>query len=280
MNFPRPGSPAPGWHRSSRLLAQFLRRRCQPTVIGVARERLAPSRRSARLVPVVLPLLHGPPHARGRPPPDQTLEGDTTARRGRSSGIANRVTWTAGVASARRCCTGPTTAAGSKLAVSGRFARPAGGMPGAFPPYKARIDRCSLPPCATSPPAGRRPPATSPVCCWPASPRMADCSCRKPGRSFAPADWRAMRGLPYPELAARVHAAVRRRRDPVRDAAALCRDAYAGFGHPAVAPLVQLETNLFAQELFHGPTLAFKDMAMQVLGPAVRPCAGAARRSA
>jgi threonine synthase len=46
----------------------------------------------------------------------------------------------------------------------------------------------------------------------------------------------------------------------------ICRDAYAGFGHPAIVPLVQLETSLFTQELFHGPTLAFKDLAMQVLG--------------
>ncbi len=45
----------------------------------------------------------------------------------------------------------------------------------------------------------------------------------------------------------------------------ICHAAYAGFGHPAVVPLVQLETHLFTQELFHGPTLAFKDMAMQVL---------------
>ncbi|MDP9095892.1 MAG: threonine synthase, partial [Pseudomonadota bacterium] len=41
---------------------------------------------------------------------------------------------------------------------------------------------------------------------------------------------------------------------------------YAGFGSPAVAPLVQLETGLWSLELFHGPTLAFKDIAMQVLG--------------
>ena len=47
---------------------------------------------------------------------------------------------------------------------------------------------------------------------------------------------------------------------------AICHEAYAGFAHPAVAPLVQLDTNLWALELFHGPTLAFKDMAMQVLG--------------
>ena len=46
----------------------------------------------------------------------------------------------------------------------------------------------------------------------------------------------------------------------------MCEEAYAGFGHPAIVPLIQLETNLFAQELFHGPTLAFKDLAMQVLG--------------
>jgi threonine synthase len=82
----------------------------------------------------------------------------------------------------------------------------------------------------------------------------------------SPAAWRAMRGLPYAELAADIL------QDFVGEAIApsallaLCRDAYAGFTHPAVAPLVQLDTGLFAQELFHGPTLAFKDMAMQVLG--------------
>jgi threonine synthase len=42
--------------------------------------------------------------------------------------------------------------------------------------------------------------------------------------------------------------------------------AYAGFGHAARAPLVQLESGHFLLELFHGPTLAFKDFAMQLIG--------------
>ncbi len=42
--------------------------------------------------------------------------------------------------------------------------------------------------------------------------------------------------------------------------------AYAGFGHAARAPLVQLAPNHFLLELFHGPTLAFKDFAMQIIG--------------
>jgi threonine synthase len=83
---------------------------------------------------------------------------------------------------------------------------------------------------------------------------------------FSPADWRAMRGLSYPELVARVMCPFVGTSIAFETLSAICRDAYAGFDHPAVAPLVQLETHLFAQELFHGPTLAFKDMAMQVLG--------------
>jgi len=42
--------------------------------------------------------------------------------------------------------------------------------------------------------------------------------------------------------------------------------AYAGFRHPAVTPLIQIAPNRFVLELFHGPTLAFKDVAMQLLG--------------
>ncbi len=47
---------------------------------------------------------------------------------------------------------------------------------------------------------------------------------------------------------------------------AIVESAYARFDHPAVTPLVQLDSNLWLLELFHGPTLAFKDLAMQLLG--------------
>jgi threonine synthase len=46
----------------------------------------------------------------------------------------------------------------------------------------------------------------------------------------------------------------------------MTREAYGHFRHPAVAPLVQFGVSDFILELFHGPTLAFKDLAMQLLG--------------
>jgi threonine synthase len=45
----------------------------------------------------------------------------------------------------------------------------------------------------------------------------------------------------------------------------MIESAYASFNHPAVAPLTQVDDNRFILELFHGPTLAFKDVAMQLL---------------
>jgi threonine synthase len=83
---------------------------------------------------------------------------------------------------------------------------------------------------------------------------------------LAPAEWRALRSLPYAELAARLVHPFCGESLSFADLRRMAGEAYAGFGHPAVAPLVQLDTRCFALELFHGPTLAFKDVAMQLLG--------------
>jgi threonine synthase len=72
-------------------------------------------------------------------------------------------------------------------------------------------------------------------------------------------------GRPYAEVAASV---VGRFAAGSVDEAALadmCADAYASFSHTAVAPLKQLSPGGFLLELFHGPTLAFKDVALQLL---------------
>lgn len=84
---------------------------------------------------------------------------------------------------------------------------------------------------------------------------------------FSPAELRAMRGMPYAALAARVMAPfVCGGAVSVADLQGMCRAAYRGFDRTAVVPFVQLEPGLFALELFHGPTLAFKDLALQVAG--------------
>ncbi len=84
--------------------------------------------------------------------------------------------------------------------------------------------------------------------------------------TLSPADWRALRGLAYPDLTACILAPFVGGAIAEATLARLCREAYAGFAHAAVAPLVQLEHRVFALELFHGPTLAFKDFALQLLG--------------
>ncbi|WP_126976859.1 threonine synthase [Frigidibacter oleivorans] len=76
----------------------------------------------------------------------------------------------------------------------------------------------------------------------------------------------ALAGLPYEEVAFRVMRPFTGDSfsdDELRQAIAA---AYAGFGHAARAPLVQLGSGHFLCELFHGPTLAFKDFAMQLIG--------------
>ena len=76
----------------------------------------------------------------------------------------------------------------------------------------------------------------------------------------------ALKGLPYAELATRVMTPYLGGTIAHADFAAMVEAAYAGFDHPDVAPLRQLGGNLWLLELFHGPTLAFKDMALQLVG--------------
>lgn len=82
---------------------------------------------------------------------------------------------------------------------------------------------------------------------------------------LSPAEIRGLRGLSYPQLATRLLAPfVGGEIDP-KVFERIVGDAYATFRHPAVCPLVQIGPNRFILELFHGPTLAFKDVAMQLL---------------
>ena len=76
----------------------------------------------------------------------------------------------------------------------------------------------------------------------------------------------ALAGLPYEEIAFRVmwpYVSGSFAEDEFRQ---IIARAYDGFGHDARAPLKQLNENHFLLELFHGPTLAFKDFAMQLIG--------------
>ncbi len=80
------------------------------------------------------------------------------------------------------------------------------------------------------------------------------------------ATWSAWQTLSYPKLAAAVMKLFVAGTIPDDDLTAIAEEAYRGFDHAAIAPLKQFDTDLWVMELFHGPTLAFKDMAMQVLG--------------
>jgi threonine synthase len=93
------------------------------------------------------------------------------------------------------------------------------------------------------------------------------------GGLYVPDAWPRLRretiagfaGKPYPEVAAVVLEPFMGGALPRGELLAMAADAYARFSHPAVTPLVQIAPNTWVLELFHGPTLAFKDVAMQFL---------------
>jgi threonine synthase len=95
------------------------------------------------------------------------------------------------------------------------------------------------------------------------------------GGLFVPENWpqlsaeevAALQGLPYPELALRVLKPFVGGTVPDAALAGIIDGAYEHFDTPEIAPLKQIGDNEWLLELFHGPTLAFKDMALQVLGP-------------
>ena len=96
------------------------------------------------------------------------------------------------------------------------------------------------------------------------------------GGLYLPVEWpkfslaaiASMRGLSYAELAGRIMAPFCDGEVDEAELAAMAKDAYAEFDHPDIAPVVPLQDNLHVLELFHGPTIAFKDYAMQFLARA------------
>jgi threonine synthase len=84
--------------------------------------------------------------------------------------------------------------------------------------------------------------------------------------NFSDTELQALKGQPYAHLAAEILKPFVGDSIPEDILRQMAEDSYATFRPPATIPLVQLDTNLWSLELFHGPTLAFKDVAMQLLG--------------
>ena len=119
--------------------------------------------------------------------------------------------------------------------------------------------------CATSRPAARRRRSASPTRCSPAWPATAGCTSPTPGRRCR-ATTCSMRCDSYAATAAAVLTPFVGDDIGAADLDAMCRAAYATFRHDAVVPLVQIGHDQWLAELFHGPTLAFKDVALQLVG--------------
>jgi threonine synthase len=79
------------------------------------------------------------------------------------------------------------------------------------------------------------------------------------------AELRGLRGKPFTDFAFHVAKLFAAGAIPEAELRNMVVEAYATFTHKAVTPLKQLDANLFLLELFHGPTIAFKDVAMQLL---------------
>lgn len=89
------------------------------------------------------------------------------------------------------------------------------------------------------------------------------------GGLYVPTEYPSLPPLPVGDYAALAHAIITPYIGSEIDSAALLsmsRDAYATFRHPATVPLVQIDDDEWLMELFHGPTLAFKDVALQLVG--------------
>ncbi|WP_075654491.1 threonine synthase [Pseudochrobactrum sp. B5] len=82
---------------------------------------------------------------------------------------------------------------------------------------------------------------------------------------FSSDDIRKLRGKSYVEIALAVLTPFVNGEIPDTEFEKMVRESYGSFRHDAVCPLVQTGANEFVLELFHGPTLAFKDVAMQLL---------------
>lgn len=83
---------------------------------------------------------------------------------------------------------------------------------------------------------------------------------------FLPEQMAEWASLNYAELAEKVITPFVADSIPSQDLHQIIQDTYASFSHKAVAPMQQLAANEWVMELFHGPTLAFKDFALQLLG--------------
>jgi threonine synthase len=79
-------------------------------------------------------------------------------------------------------------------------------------------------------------------------------------------DLSALKGKPYADITVQVMTPFLDGTIGPADFRAMVADAYRGFDDPAVAPLTDLGHGVHLLELFHGPTLAFKDFALQLVG--------------